>query len=313
VRTGKIVLITILGCCLLSAGVAVLSLRAGYRASYLPERVKDLVKNFMFRAYGPKTVSGSTLTSVYARLCVQSLFHKGPCQAKMLNFKVAAPCYFSILSGMAEIFVKECYYFKSSKSDPFIVDCGSNIGMSVLYFKMLYPKARMLAFEPSSGCYAYLQKNIALNGFQDSVVAYNKALSNKKGFAALWDPSHGGGDGRASILVSASKNDETLVACDVLSAYITGPVDLLKLDVEGAEHLIIQDLVATNKLRLIKEIVFEYHHHMPTAQDDKLGAFLAALERNGFGYQVRGSNFGIGYQFDPSESQILMFHAYQKK
>jgi hypothetical protein len=46
-----------------------------------------------------------------------------------------------------EIFVKLAYFFRAVRRDPVIVDGGSNIGMSVLFFKALY---RELACSPSS-------------------------------------------------------------------------------------------------------------------------------------------------------------------
>lgn len=40
-----------------------------------------------------------------------------------------------------EIFVHREYHFTSPKRDPLIIDGGSNIGMAVAYFKLLYPEA----------------------------------------------------------------------------------------------------------------------------------------------------------------------------
>ena len=47
-----------------------------------------------------------------------------------------------------------------------------------------------------------------------------------------------------------------------LSDFIEGPVDLLKLDVEGAEHRILRDLLSSEKIQYIRHMVIEYHHHM---------------------------------------------------
>src|ERR1700693_4874079 len=47
-----------------------------------------------------------------------------------------------------EIFIRQDYIFVSRRPDPLIIDCGSNIGMSILYFKRRYPKARIIGFEP---------------------------------------------------------------------------------------------------------------------------------------------------------------------
>ena len=47
-----------------------------------------------------------------------------------------------------DIFINRVYEFEASRPDPRIIDCGSNIGMSVLYFKHVYPEARIVGFEP---------------------------------------------------------------------------------------------------------------------------------------------------------------------
>src|SRR6266487_3582389 len=48
-----------------------------------------------------------------------------------------------------ETFKYNQYRFTADTSAPFILDCGSNIGVSVVYFKTLYPQAKIIAFEPS--------------------------------------------------------------------------------------------------------------------------------------------------------------------
>ena len=62
-----------------------------------------------------------------------------------------------------EIFGDQVYRFIANRQDPLIIDCGANIGMSVIYFKYLYPDARIgcnylaeggyhTARPPRSGC-----------------------------------------------------------------------------------------------------------------------------------------------------------------
>ena len=62
-----------------------------------------------------------------------------------------------------EIFVELQYYFRASRTDPVIVDGGSNIGMSVLFFKALYPAANVLAFEPAARAHELLRRNVEAN------------------------------------------------------------------------------------------------------------------------------------------------------
>lgn len=46
-----------------------------------------------------------------------------------------------------EIFTSNEYYFKPSCKQAFIIDCGAHIGMSVLYFKKMFPDSKIMAFE----------------------------------------------------------------------------------------------------------------------------------------------------------------------
>ena len=63
-----------------------------------------------------------------------------------------------------EIFARQQYYFRAETESPLILDCGANLGMASLYFKWLYPKARVRAFEPDPSTFELLKQNLARNG-----------------------------------------------------------------------------------------------------------------------------------------------------
>jgi methyltransferase FkbM-like protein len=86
-------------------------------------------------------------------------------------------------------------------------------------------------------------------------------------------------------------------------------VDLLKLDVEGSEHAILEDLEESDKLREVDQIILEYYHHVQTGED-VLGRFLLLLERSGFGYHIRAP---LVLPFPKGETQDFMMNAYMKK
>lgn len=309
----KIIILFIAVTIFFSIIFSILSIRAGYGIGYIPNVYKALIKDIMFSSYGPKTVPRYKFFGLYTKMAFKSLIVPDAevNEEHMLDFDIAFFNRVAFYSGYAEIFVKEIYYFPTSNPKPFIIDCGSNIGLVVLYFKMLYPQAEILAFEPSAKCFQILKRNISSNKLT-SVTAYNKAVADKNGTISFWDPSQGRGDGRASILKQGQKDHMTTVETVLLSDYITKPVDLLKVDIEGSEYMVFQDLAATGKLKLIKEIVLEYHHHIPNNNVDRLGHFLSFLEDNNFGYQIRGCNVGIGYQFDAKEGQLINLHAFNK-
>src|ERR1044071_4816990 len=54
----------------------------------------------------------------------------------------------SFVAGYEEIFKRENYKVDFATNDPFIIDCGSNIGLSIIYFKTRYPNAKIIGFEP---------------------------------------------------------------------------------------------------------------------------------------------------------------------
>ena len=90
-----------------------------------------------------------------------------------------------------------------------------------------------------------------------------------------------------------------------LSGFIEGDVDLLKLDVEGAETRVLQDLAKSGKLVSIRQMVLEYHHNLPGERPD-MSSFLRILEENQFRYQIL--TFGA-LEAVPEGFQDLMIYA----
>ncbi len=62
--------------------------------------------------------------------------------------------------GYSELFNEEIYKFRSQKANPYIIDCGSNMGMSIIYFKSLFPDSRIVGFEADPYVFSFLKKNI---------------------------------------------------------------------------------------------------------------------------------------------------------
>jgi len=208
-----------------------------------------------------------------------------------------------------EIFVNQDYAFPTANDAPFILDCGSNIGMAILFFKRRHPNARILAFEPDPATFRKLEANVTGNGLAD-VTLVNKAVSDRDGVLTFYhDPEDPG----MLLMTPRGRRHEkwasTEVQATALSGYVTGPVDFLKLDVEGAEDDAMKELAATGKLALIKQMVIEYHHHLD-AERDNLSEMLGLLEENGFGYQVGAPR---NDPFPGKRFQDILIYAYAKE
>jgi FkbM family methyltransferase len=184
-----------------------------------------------------------------------------------------------------EIFEAGSYLFTADSSRPLILDCGSNIGMSILFFKKLYPDARIIGFEPDPLTFERLTSNIEQNGLRD-VQLHNCALTDQDGSIEFFrEKDIVGGGRRMSVNRERSNGEKIVVPARRLSSFISEEIDMMKLDVEGAETSVFQDLVGTGRLPMIRQIHLEYHHHID-GKEDKLSTMLGMLEDQGFGYQI---------------------------
>lgn len=207
----------------------------------------------------------------------------------------------------SEIYIHASYYFKTDNDQPTILDCGSNIGLSVLFFKKLYPNAHIMAFEPDPATFVLLCHNVA--GLSN-VVPHQSALSDQAGEISFFrDVNSNISNLRMSTLSNRFSGAEIKVPAVRLSDYIDGEVDLLKLDVEGSEDRVISDLVAAGKIRCIARAHIEYHHHID-AGADHLSTFLKQLEDNGFGYQIKAATYGL---WNERSFQDISLYCYRKR
>jgi FkbM family methyltransferase len=206
---------------------------------------------------------------------------------RMLGLEISAFHRSTIAFLYREIFARQNYLFRANSESPVVFDCGANLGMATLYFKWLYPKARIQSFEPDPNTFHLLEKNVTDNQLTD-VTTHNCALWDANGSVEFFvDPSVPG-----SLLMSTDKSRIKGLTIQVpsrrLSEFIHGPIDLLKLDVEGAEHRVLYDLVSSGKIESVRQMVIEYHHHIGS-QRSRLADFLQQLEQSGFDYQINGS------------------------
>jgi FkbM family methyltransferase len=185
-----------------------------------------------------------------------------------------------------EIFAEASYLFKADTDCPIIVDCGSNIGMSILFFKKLYPSARIIGFEPDPLTYETLKTNIEHNRLSN-VLVHPYALGERDEMIDFYRAIESGrSDLRMSMIKERNSGFKCAVNCRKLSSFIDEEIDLLKMDIEGAEHQVLRELSESGKLRLIRRVHLEYHHHID-GTSDLLSKTIQLLEDEGFGYQLK--------------------------
>lgn len=254
----------------------------------------------------------SAIFSIYLKLLTKLFFivklgNGKLTQETILGYSITCFDYGALIAMFESSFIEREYYFTTSSKNPIIFDIGSNIGISVLYFKHYYPNAKIVAFEPDPTTYAVLKKNIEQNHFQN-VQLHEIAISDKKSTAPFFMDRNNPGSLTMSLKKERLPKDMVAVKTDLLSSYIHFPIDLLKMDVEGSENLIITDLDKKGLFKKIKNIFFEYHHHIDV-YEDALSKTLAILEKNKFGYQLVSK---LRSPFVEKKFQDIMIYAYKK-
>jgi hypothetical protein len=81
-------------------------------------------------------------------------------------------------------------------------------------------------------------------------------------------------------------------------------VDLLKLDIEGAEQDVLEELSMRGALARIRRLIVEYHHRLRSPASE-LSRFLTILESHGFTYKLLSS--ARGHHFDELWQSIMIY------
>src|SRR5690606_39010818 len=102
------------------------------------------------------------------------------------------------------------------------------------------------------------------------------------------------GSPSASTKSSRGGETELSVTTEKLSTYLKRfkDVDLVKMDVEGSEVEILEDLINSSTIKIPKEYFIEFHHNI-NQDKSALSSFLKPFEENGFTYNIR-SKFRSG-------------------
>jgi FkbM family methyltransferase len=117
-----------------------------------------------------------------------------------------------------------------------VVDLGANVGMSCLWWLANYWSARVIAWEPHPDHTAALRDNLALNGYTERVDLRQAAAGTATGRAFLSD------EGPSSTLRLGGTTGIEIAVDDILAELAGRRIDILKIDIEGSEVALLEDL-----------------------------------------------------------------------
>lgn len=181
----------------------------------------------------------------------------------------------SFLSSYRSIFEKEVYKFNSNIREPRIIDGGANIGLATLYWKSLFESARITAFEPDPLSFGKLKCNLNKNNINNVNIVQKGLWKNERKIDFRTDGADGS---HLSQFPAENEVNRSSVDVTTLDGYIDGRVDMLKLDIEGAEYEVLKSI--SSKLSKVHNIFIEYHSY--PGREQNIGSILEILKSSGF-------------------------------
>lgn len=201
------------------------------------------------------------------------------------------------------------YFRKILKPGDTVIDIGANVGVhTVLFSKLVGPSGRVHAIEASPTIFERLKKNLARNR-ADNVVAHSVAVLDKPQRVSVF-LHESSNDGSTTVIESEALRRETTLETTIEAKPLDQIIDqadfrqakLIKIDVEGAEWLVIQGI--KNILHYLPDDCSIIVEEAPRALAD-FGATVADLIKifsdNGFkAYRIKNS-YDVEFYIHPGE------------
>lgn len=168
-----------------------------------------------------------------------------------------------------------------------ILDCGGNIGSAAVYFANKYPTAQIYSVEPEKDNFKLLKFNVA---FYENIHPLKSALWDKETFIRVAEQK-GYINPLGFMTFETTADDDnafrTTTVGKLLAESGFDEIDLLKVDIEGAEKEVFSAPDVDEWLLKVKVLVIELHDRM------KLGcsyAFFKAMSKYKWFFAFRGEN-----------------------
>jgi FkbM family methyltransferase len=178
-----------------------------------------------------------------------------------------------------QVFINEEYEFPLDKAPEVIVDAGSNIGLASIYYSIKYPDAKIIAIEPEDSNFLLLRENIKN---YPNIVSTHKALWHTKTRLKISNPL----GSKFSFRVETADDSQEVISLtmeELMDEYGLSFIDILKMDIEGAEKEVFsQSLKWLSKVGMI---AIELHDKIKTGYNrsfySAIDPFVEKEYRNG--------------------------------
>lgn len=178
---------------------------------------------------------------------------------------------------------------------PFVfLDIGANQGLFTLIAGRNPHFLHAVALEPIEPTFRYLVANVELNGLDGRVTPVMAALSHRSGTGEIRvKPNHSGAASMNGHKLSGAEKSEPIALIDAAALASALPADgdlVVKIDVEGHEEVVLEQLTGSSFIDRVAAVFYE--------EDERWAApwrTRALLEKVGF---TRFRKFGMGGHYD---------------
>jgi FkbM family methyltransferase len=200
----------------------------------------------------------------------------------------------SDLHCLEKVFIDEEYKLPSHINPEFditpklIVDAGANIGMASLYFARAFPDAQIFAIEPEESNFQMLLENCRE---PDHIIMKNAALWPSMTTLQLVDPTADKWSFSVRPALDKSSTVESITIPQILDQSGLDRIDILKIDIEGAEKELFSDS-CESWLSKVGMIVIELHDRFKPGCSE---TFYSHIVRRSFVQEIVGENIFLRF------------------
>lgn len=127
---------------------------------------------------------------------------------------------------------KECDSNLYNNTPKYIVDCGANIGMASIIYSNMFPNARIFSIEPDFNNFKSLEKNTEK---YNNITPLNLGIWYKSCHIEVQNSDVGSWSFEFQEVTQEGKGIPAISIDDLMSKYHIPQIDILKIDIEGAE------------------------------------------------------------------------------
>jgi len=185
---------------------------------------------------------------------------------------------------LEEVILKEDYNLNIDFNPSTIIDGGANIGLTSVFFANKYPQADIVAVEPEEGNFEMLKKNTRNYG---KIGLIRAGIWSHPAILSVIDEGKGNNSFTVTEMLSPQADSINAISInDIMQEKSWDSIDILKLDIEGAEKNVFEKKFE-QWLPLVKILIIEFHDRMVNGCSSTV---LKALSNYNFCSEAKGEN-----------------------